>query len=89
MREPYNILLGQYRDHPFLWKHLEGEEPDWAAMATDPDLLCLSTGEWLMVHAAHAFRGDDTFRLCDLGKLDYPNRERIAKAIYHTMAGAQ
>lgn len=85
MREPYETLLGQYRDHWLLWKYLEGDEPNWAAMADDPDLLMLSTGEWLMLHAAHAWRGDDTFRLKDLGKLDDDNRERIAKAIYLSM----
>lgn len=84
MREPYATLLGQYHQHWLLWRFLEDDEPDWSALAST-DLSALSTGELLMLHAAQAFRGDNTFRLADLGKLDYANRERIAKAIYLSM----
>lgn len=87
MKEPYETLLGQYREHWLLWKYLQDDEPDWPGLAAEELVGALSTGEFLMLHAAYAFRGDDTFKLCDLGKLDYENRARVAHAIQLTLEG--
>lgn len=86
MREPYETLLGQYADHWLLWKHLQGYEPDFAAIANDELLGNLSSGELLMLHVALAFwNGDRTARIADLYALDHENRERIVEAIRLTM----
>lgn len=90
MREPFEILLGQYRDHVFLGKHLTGYEPNWEGLATDPDMVCLSSGEKLMVRAAAGLVGRTIgetapFMLAELGGLDHTNRERIIEALYWSM----
>ena len=86
MREPYETLLGQYRDHPLLGPYLEGYDPDFAALAASDVPLMISSGELLMLHVALAFHnGDRTARIADIGKLDYENRERVADAIYMHM----
>lgn len=84
MREPYETLLGQYRGHWLLWKYLEGTDPDFAGIAADENLMSLSTGELLMLHAALAFyNGDNTARLgALLNGLDDENLERISRAMY-------
>ena len=87
MREPYETLLGQYRDHWLLGNYLQGYEPDWAGLAANDRLLCLSAGELLMCHVALAFyNGDRTARIADLATLDDENRQRVTDALYLAMA---
>jgi hypothetical protein len=88
MREPYETLLGQYRDHRLLWEYLQGYEPDWPALAGNERRLeqQLSRGERLMVHIAWAFyNGDPTARVADLAILDDDNRQRVMDAIHLAM----
>lgn len=86
MREPYETLLGQYRDHPLLGSYLQGYDPDFAALAASEVPLMISSGELLMLHVALAFyNGDRTARIADLAKLDADNRERIVDAIRISM----
>lgn len=86
MREPYETLLGQYRDHELLDVFLEGDFPDFARLAASDIPFMLSGGELLMVHVALAFHnGDRTARIADIGKLDYDNRVRVMDAINFTM----
>ena len=82
MREPYETLLGQYRDHWLLARYLEGYEPNWSGLAGEDRLTDLSRGELLMVHVAWAFyNGDPTARVADLATLDDENRERVIDAV--------
>lgn len=82
MREPYETLLGQYRDHCLMGRFLEDYDPDFAAMAASDVPLQISTSELLMWHVALAFwNGDRTARIADLHRLDYDNRVRVADAL--------
>ena len=56
MREPYETLLGQYRDHWLFGPYLRGDEPDWSGLAGDPRLDGLSTGEKVLLDFAAAYR---------------------------------
>lgn len=86
MREPYETLLGQYRDHWLLARFLDGYEPDWTRLAGEERLTDLSRGELLMVHVAWAiYNGDPTARVADLAILDDENRERVVEAIRYCM----
>lgn len=83
MREPYETLLGQYRDHWLLWSFLEDDAPNFAGIAAADCLGALSTGEMIMLNVALAFwNGDRTARIADLAHLDDENRQRVAEAIY-------
>lgn len=84
MREPYETLLGQYRNHWLLGKYIKFQEyePDWVGLAACERLDDLSRGEQLMVHVAWAFyNGDPTARVADLAILDDDNRERVIDAV--------
>ena len=82
MREPYETLLGQYRDHWLLWKYLQDHDPDFSGLAGEERLSDLSRGEQLMVNVAWAFyNGDPTARVADLAILDDENRLRVIDAI--------
>lgn len=86
MREPYETLLGQYRDHWLLWQHLQGYDPDWSGLAGEERLTDLSRGEQLMVNVAWAFyNGDPTARVADLALLDDENRQRVIDAFHLSM----
>lgn len=86
MREPYETLLGQYRDHPLLGRFLDGYDPDFAALAASEVPLMVSKGELLMLHVALAFyNGDRTARVADLAILDDENRQRVVDALYIAM----
>jgi hypothetical protein len=86
MREPYETLLGQYRDHWLLWRHLQGYEPDFTGLAGEERLADCSRGEQLMVNVAWAFyNGDPTARVADLAILDDENRHRVLDAIRFAM----
>lgn len=85
MREPWETLLGQYRDHWLLWRFFQADDPDWPGLLT-ADWSPLSRGEQIMLSAAAAFyNGDPTCRLADLGILDENNRARIVFAIAWSM----
>lgn len=82
MREPYETLLGQYRDHCLMGRFLEGYDPDFAGMAASDAWRMISHSELTMWHIALAFwNGDRTARIADLQGLDYDNRVRVADAL--------
>lgn len=82
MREPYETLLGQYRDHWLLWRYLQEYKPDFTGLAGEERLTDLSRGEQLMINVAWAFyNGDPTARVADLAILDDENRQRVIDAI--------
>lgn len=84
MREPYETLLGPYRDsqHWLLWPFLDGEVPDFAGIQGSEPLGKLSSGEMTLVNVALAiWNGDRTARISDLGALDYKHRSRVIKAL--------
>lgn len=86
MREPYETLLGQFRDHVLLGNYLQGYDPDFAGLAASEVPLMISSGELLMLHVALAFyNGDRTARIADLAKLDPENLERVTDALYISM----
>jgi hypothetical protein len=54
VREPWETLLGQYRDHWFLAPFLDGDTPLLRAIQNDDRWWTLSSGEQAMVAAAAA-----------------------------------
>ncbi len=85
MRDPYEIILGPYRDHEILGPHLQGHEPDWAGLVADEKVRFISSGEKIMLQVAAAFAGrDHTVLISDLGGLDATHRVRVAQAIIWT-----
>jgi hypothetical protein len=74
MREPYETLLGQYRDHWWLGEYLNDDEPNWGGIANDPRLDCLSTGEKVLVDFAAAFANV-------VRHLDLENQFRVTLAL--------
>lgn len=82
MREPYETLLGPYRDHILLGRHLSGPVPDWEGL-TDAGLLGrVSSGEFVMLHIGLAiWNGDRTARIADLAILDFEHRRRALAAL--------
>ena len=86
MREPYETLLGQYRDHPLLGRFLDGYDPDFGALAASEVPLMVSRGELLMLHVALAFyNGDRTAKVADLAILDEENLVRVTDALLLAM----
>lgn len=82
MREPYETLLGDFRDHWLLWRFLAGDVPDFAGIMTAGPLGQLSTGELILCHIALAiWNGDRTARIADLAALDEDNRRRVLDAL--------
>lgn len=82
MREPYETILGQYRDHCLMARFLDGDEPAFAELASSEVWYQISSSELLMWHVALAFHnGDGTARMADIHRLDYENRVRVADAI--------
>lgn len=85
MREPYETLLGCYRDHWFLWPFLDGDVPDFAGIMQAQPLGVLSTGELIVLHVALAiWNNDRTARIADLAGLDELTRQRVLDALYLT-----
>ena len=85
MREPYETLLGAYRDHWLLGRYLEGDVPNWAGMIDDPQMASLSDGEQLMARIAWCFwNGSGDVLLADLARLDRDNRLNVAQALLYT-----
>lgn len=59
MREPYETLLGQYRDDPILGPYLGDDEPDWCGLidlAADPKWHALGTGQRCIIDFAAALK---------------------------------
>jgi len=82
MREPFETLLGQYRDHPLMGRFLDGYDPDFVGMAASEVPLMISSSELVMWNIALAFHnGDRAARFADLHGLDYDNRVRVADAV--------
>jgi hypothetical protein len=85
MREPYETLLGHYRNHVLLWPFLDGDVPDFVGIAAADPLGWLSTGELLVLHVALAFwNGDRTAKVADLAVLDDENLHRVVRALEYT-----
>lgn len=85
MREPYETLLGCYRDHWLLWPFLDGDVPDWSGIMGAGPLGQLSSGEVIVLHVALAvWNGDRTARIADLAGLDESTRRRVLDALYLT-----
>lgn len=77
MKEPWETLLGQYRQHWMLADHLGGDAPHVRAIKDDQRWVCLSDGERAMILAAEAM-----LRLneCYLA-VDDANRVRLYHAL--------
>lgn len=59
MREPYETLLGHYRDDPILCGYLRGDEPDWyglAALSERPQWHALGSGQHALIDFAAALK---------------------------------
>jgi len=88
MNEPYETLLGQYRDHWLLWQFLQDDTPDWVGIANCGRLESLSMGELVMLHVAKAFH-DPNDRSAAFGDilrwLDVDNRWRVLRALNATV----
>lgn len=87
MREPYETLLGPYRDsnHWFMAQHLRDREPDFQKLMEGPGWKTLSTTEKKMVNIALAiYNGDRTATIADLAGLDRDHIMRVISAIYLT-----
>ena len=85
MREPYETLLGQFHDHWFLWRFLQGDVPDFAGLAAADPLGRLSSGELILCQIALAiWNGDRTARIADLAVLDTDQRARVLDALHLT-----
>lgn len=74
MREPYRTLLAGYEDHWLLAPYLTADEPDWQAIADDPRIECLSSGEMAILNLAAWFVRNHL-------ALDEPHRVRAAQAL--------
>ncbi len=89
MTEPYETLLGQYRDHWFMHAFLTGDVPDFWPIIQHHSFDALSTGEQVMVMVAFAlWNGDGSARIADLQKIDAVNRRRVIDALALTYCAA-
>lgn len=85
MREPYESLLGRYRDHWFLWPFFDGDVPDFAGIAAADPLGRLSSGELVLCQIALAvWNGDRSARIADLAVLDAETRYQVLDALQLT-----
>lgn len=77
MKQPWEILYGQYRDHWMLAEFLDGDVPRISDIRSDDRWWSLSSGEQAMVAA-----GEAMLRLneCWLA-VDEDNRHRIDAAL--------
>lgn len=81
MREPFETLLGQYREHWMMARYLAGNLPDVEAIQTDDRWNCLSTGEQAMVLAADAILHTNRALIGCLEMVDETNQARIHRAL--------
>lgn len=85
MREPYETLLGSYRDHWLIGRYLTGDVPNWEGLRGDEQLPSLSDGESIILRVAWAFwNGSGDVRISDLARLDNEHRGRVAMALLLT-----
>ncbi len=77
MKEPWQTLLGQYRNHWFLGAFLEGDTPLVSAIRADERWWALSSGEQAMILVAESILNINQAWLA----VDEPNRARIDAAI--------
>lgn len=59
MREPYETLLGQYRDDAILGQYLQDDEPDWyglISLSEDPKWHALGSGQHALIDFAAALK---------------------------------
>lgn len=80
MQEPYELLLGTYKDHPMMGTFLTGDVPAFEYLYTLIDML--STEERIMVRVAYALheeqRGATVRELLDLSDLMF---DRVVEAL--------
>ena len=81
MKEPWETLLGQYRDHWFLGDLLDDQAPPVGAIMADERWFALSHGEQAMVLVASAILQINQAWLA----VDDTNRARIDRAIRITV----
>lgn len=81
MREPYETLLGQYRDHWALWPFLEGDDPEFENIITSSAYCACSSGEQVMLRVAHLVWDTNNF-----ANLDERNRSRVLVALAGVLA---
>lgn len=85
MREPYETLMGRFRDHWFLWPFLDGEVPDFDGISSAGPLGQLSTGEMVICNLARDIHQHTrTVAVTDLGLLDVETRRQVLDALYLT-----
>jgi hypothetical protein len=85
MREPYESLMGRYRDHWFLWPFLDGEVPDFEGISAAGPLGVLSSGEMVICNLARdIYLHSRTVAVTDLGLLDSETRRLVLDALYLT-----
>lgn len=83
MREPYETLLGHYRGHWAIGKHLGERDPDFEALFADPLFASLSTSEQKMLRIALAvYNGDREARVADLAGLDRFHLNKVLAALH-------
>lgn len=63
MREPYETLLGRWRDDPILGQYLSGDEPDWLGITMEPALNACGSGQLAVLDLAAALK--NVKRQCD------------------------
>lgn len=86
MIEPYETLLGQYKDHPVVGIHLQDKEPDWSSIWTN-SMPSLSSGEKIMFEVALAlYNGNGVARIADIFMVDYENQLKIIAAMGYRIA---
>jgi len=86
MREPYETLLGQYRDHPLMGRYVDGYDPDFAGLAASDVPRMISSGELIVWRVALAFHNrDHAATFADVLSLDDDNRTRVADALAMTV----
>lgn len=81
MQEPYETLLGQYKDNPVVGRFIEGDMPKWGDIWVEA-MPHLSGGEKIMFEVALAlYNGHGIARIADIFKVDSDNQKRILNAL--------
>lgn len=83
MEEPYETLLGQYKDHPVMGQYLQHDLPEWDNLYHHA-MPMISSGERIMVQAALClYNAYGSILLRDIFLVDQKNQERILAALSH------
>lgn len=80
MKEPYEVLLGNYKDHPMIGIYLDGDVPAFSYLFTIIDML--STEERIMVKVAFALHQEEnSASVHDLLELSDLMFDRVVEAL--------